>query len=55
MVVITLFVPCIANLLVIIKEQGIKRAFAILGFIIPYAIMVGGIVRFILVYFNIRL
>ncbi len=40
-VVITLFVPCIANYLMIIKERGLKVALAIVAFIIPYALLVG--------------
>lgn len=40
-VTITLFVPCIANALVMIKERGWKIAVAIMGFIIPYAVFVG--------------
>jgi ferrous iron transport protein B len=46
--VITLFVPCIANFLVIIKEQGLKRALAILGFITPFSFLVGGLVNWTL-------
>ncbi len=45
LVVITLFVPCIANLLVIIKERGWKTALAIVGFIVPYSILVGTVVN----------
>jgi len=48
MIVITLFVPCLASFLMIIKEQGIKRALAITGFIIPFAICVGAVVSWIL-------
>ncbi|MBS3782411.1 MAG: ferrous iron transport protein B [Candidatus Thermoplasmatota archaeon] len=44
-VAITLFVPCVANMLVIIKERGIKTAMAIIGFIIPFAFFVAGIVN----------
>ena len=40
--VITLFVPCVANFLVIIKEQGIRRALAILGFITPFSFSLAG-------------
>jgi ferrous iron transport protein B len=46
--VITLFVPCVANFLVIIKEQGLKRALAILGFITPFSFLVGGLVNWAL-------
>jgi ferrous iron transport protein B len=46
--VITLFVPCVANFLVIVKEQGLKRALAILGFITPFSFLVGGLVNWTL-------
>jgi|Deesub1362A_J573_1020465.scaffolds.fasta_scaffold00050_42 ferrous iron transport protein B len=42
-VVITLFVPCIANLLVIIKERGGKTAAAIVLFVFTYAFLAGGV------------
>jgi ferrous iron transport protein B len=54
MVVITLFVPCLASFLMIIKEQGVKRALAITGFIVPFAICVGAVVSWILRTFNIQ-
>ena len=43
MITITLFVPCIANLLVIAKEHGVKTAFAMAAFIFPFAFLVGGL------------
>ena len=52
MVVVTLFVPCIANFFVIIKEQGLKKALAMTAFIFPFAILVGGVVNLILRAFN---
>lgn len=55
MVVITLFVPCVANFLVIIKERGWKSALAIVGFIFPFAFLVGGVLNFILNLFGVRL
>ncbi len=45
MVTITLFVPCIAQFLVMIKERGVKIAFIIAAFILPYAILVGTILN----------
>lgn len=48
LVVITLFIPCLANFLVMIKEQGAKNAFFMFAFILPYSILIGGILRFIL-------
>ncbi len=44
-VAITLFIPCVANVLVIIKERGVKTAAAIIAFIIPFAFFVGGVVN----------
>jgi len=48
LVVITLFVPCIANVFVIGKEQGFRKALYIFGFVFPYAILVGGLLNFVL-------
>ncbi|MDP6100747.1 MAG: ferrous iron transport protein B [Dehalococcoidia bacterium] len=45
LVVITLFIPCIANLFVIIKERGLRVGIAIVGFVFPYAIVVGGLLN----------
>ncbi len=39
--VMTLFVPCIANFLMIVKERGLKTGFAILAFVTPVAIFTG--------------
>ncbi len=48
LVTITLFVPCIANFFIIIKERGIKTALAIVGFIFPFAFIVGGLLNLVL-------
>ena len=45
---ITLFIPCIANFFMILKERGWKTGVAIAGFIVPFAICVGGIVNFLM-------
>ncbi|MEE8168700.1 MAG: ferrous iron transport protein B [Candidatus Hydrothermarchaeales archaeon] len=55
LVTITLFVPCIANFLVIIKERGLKTALAITAFIFPFAFLVGGILNFLLHLFEVSL
>jgi ferrous iron transport protein B len=47
MVTITLFVPCIASVLMIVKEHGLRVAAAMLALIMPTAFLVGGIVRWI--------
>ncbi len=54
LVVITLFIPCLANFLVIVKEQGPKRAAAIAAFIFPFALLVGGLLNLFLGWFGIR-
>ncbi|HEY7528183.1 MAG TPA: ferrous iron transport protein B [Candidatus Deferrimicrobiaceae bacterium] len=46
LVTITLFIPCLANLLVIVKEQGAKVAAGMALFIFPFAILVGALVNF---------
>ncbi len=48
MTTITLFVPCIANFFVIVKERGVKTAIGMVLFIIPFAIAVGGALNLIL-------
>ncbi len=54
LIVLTLFVPCLATFLMIIKEQGLKRALYITAFIIPFAVSVGGVVSWILRTFDIQ-
>jgi ferrous iron transport protein B len=46
LVTMTLFIPCLANLLVIIKEHGGKVAIAMSLFIFPFAVLVGAAVNF---------
>jgi len=48
MTTITLFVPCIANFFMMIKERGLKTALGMVLFIVPFAITVGGLLNFIL-------
>lgn len=48
LVVITLFIPCLANFFVMIKERGVKTAFLMFAFIMPYSILIGGILKIIL-------
>ncbi len=54
MIVMTLFVPCLASFLMIVKEQGLKRALAVAGFIIPFAVFIGAVVSWILRTFNVQ-
>jgi ferrous iron transport protein B len=48
LVTITLFIPCFANFLVMIKERGVKVALALAAFIVPFAFAAGGAVNFVL-------
>jgi ferrous iron transport protein B len=48
LVVITLFVPCIANFFMMVKEQGMKAALYMVAFIFPFAFAVGGALNWIL-------
>jgi len=48
LVTITLFVPCIANMLMIIKERGIKAGLMIIAAVFPTAVFAGGILRIML-------
>lgn len=48
LIVLTLFIPCVANFFMIVREQGTKKALIILAFITPFAIAVGGIVNVVL-------
>ncbi len=45
LVTITLFIPCIANFFMILKERGWKVGVAIAAFILPFAFGVGAVVN----------
>jgi len=42
LVTITLFIPCIANFFIIVKERGLRTALWVSAFIFPFAVLVGG-------------
>jgi ferrous iron transport protein B len=46
--VITLFIPCVANFLVMIRERGKRAAFAIAAFVTVYAFGIGALLNWIL-------
>ena len=50
LVTITLFVPCIANFFVIIKERGTKVAMAIVAVVVLIALLVGGTLNWVLAF-----
>ncbi|MDH7499756.1 MAG: nucleoside recognition domain-containing protein, partial [candidate division NC10 bacterium] len=48
LVTMTLFVPCVAQFLVTIKERGWKATLLMASFILPFSIAVGGVLNFLL-------
>jgi ferrous iron transport protein B len=55
LIVITLFIPCIANVLIIVKEYGGRVAAGVALTVFPLAFLVGGLVNFLLQLFHIAL
>jgi ferrous iron transport protein B len=53
LVTITLFIPCIANLFMIIKEKGLKTALMTAFFVFPFSILVGGLLHRVLLWLKI--
>jgi len=53
LVTITLFIPCIAQFFMMIKERGLRKALWISAVVIPLAFGVGGIVNFLLNFFGV--
>ncbi|MES1246292.1 MAG: nucleoside recognition domain-containing protein, partial [Actinomycetota bacterium] len=49
MVTITLFIPCVASVLIIVRERGARAAVAMTALIFPLAFLVGGVLHRILV------
>ncbi len=54
-VMLTLFLPCIAQFIMTIKERGLKTGFKIAGFVLSFSILVGYLIHLVLVLFNIKL
>ncbi|MEJ5250326.1 MAG: ferrous iron transporter B [Armatimonadota bacterium] len=54
-VTLTLFLPCVAQFLMMKKERGLKTALAISGIIFPFAITIGAIMNLILQVMGVRL
>lgn len=53
LVVISLFVPCIASLLMIVKEHGVRIAAAMMAFVFVFALGVGGLLNLVLEAFRV--
>jgi ferrous iron transport protein B len=47
-VAITLFIPCVANFLMIVKERGWRTALAVAAFIVPFAVAVAAVLNLVL-------
>ena len=54
LVTITLFIPCVANFLIIVKERGLRMALGMAAFIFPFAFLVGGALRWSLYLFGVE-
>lgn len=52
---LTLFVPCIAQFSVMLKERGWKTALAVDVFIFPFAFLIGGLLNWLLIAFGVAL
>ncbi len=48
MVTITLFIPCVASVMMIARERGTRTAVAMTAFIFPFAFLVGGLLHRVL-------
>ncbi len=48
LVTLTLFVPCLAAFFMMIKERGLKTALLMMSLIIPFALLIGGVLNFVL-------
>jgi ferrous iron transport protein B len=53
--VITLFIPCVANFLVMLRERGSKMGFAMAGFIIAYSFGIGFAMNAVIRIFGVHL
>jgi ferrous iron transport protein B len=52
--VMTLFVPCVANFLMIVKERGVRTACALLAVITPIALFTGAGLNYVLHAYGVR-
>ncbi len=55
LIVITLFIPCIANVMVIVKEYGGRVAAGVAAVVFPLAFLIGGIINLALHAFKLTL
>jgi ferrous iron transport protein B len=52
--VMTLFVPCVANFLMMVRERGLKTGLAIIGVVTPVAILTGAGLNYVLHTFGVQ-
>ena len=52
---LTLFLPCVAQFLMMKKERGLKTALAISAFIFPFAFLMGGVLYYLLSFIGVNL
>jgi ferrous iron transport protein B len=43
MITLTLFIPCFASLMMMVREQGVKVALGMVALIVPFAFLIGGL------------
>ena len=55
LVTITLFLPCLASFFMIVKERGLTTTLWIVGIVFPAAFLYGGLLSWLLRYFNVSL
>ncbi|MGO9951762.1 MAG: ferrous iron transport protein B [Dissulfurispiraceae bacterium] len=55
LVTITLFLPCLASFFMIIKERGLRTTLWIVGIVFPAAFLFGGLLSWLLRFFNVSL
>jgi len=55
LITLTLFVPCLANFFMIVKERGLSQALLMIIFIFPFAFLIGGLVNYLLWLWDIQL
>lgn len=53
--VITLFIPCVANFIVMLKERGNKTGLTIAGFVLFYSFAIGAVMNIVFKTFAVRL
>src|SRR5262249_28280077 len=52
--VMTLFVPCVANFLMMVRERGLRTGLAIVGVVTPIAIFTGAALNHVLHHLGVR-